>query len=146
MKLPPETEGFEELQKLLAMKRHEVPPPRFFNDFADRVLTRLADPEPPSPPTWRQRLGLDFDFKPALVCASGVGLCVALLLGLFASLSNVVPRSAPAPVALDRHPLEAPSPDFAGTPPNPARESSDIIADFRRVNADYYPSSRNPSL
>src|SRR6266481_7824296 len=35
--------------------------------------------------TWRQRLGLDFDFKPAMIGAFGVGVCGLLLVGVLAS-------------------------------------------------------------
>jgi hypothetical protein len=80
-----EQDQLDELQKMLALKRHEQPPTRFFHKLSDNVLQRLQTPEPPCEPTWRQRLGLDFDSKPVLVCATGVGVCGLLLLGLIAS-------------------------------------------------------------
>lgn len=78
-------EDFQKLQKLLAMKRHEQPPPRFFVDFSDKVLNRLNAPERSQPSTWWQRMGLDFDLKPAFVCAWGVALCASLVSGIIVS-------------------------------------------------------------
>lgn len=81
-----EEHDFRELQKLLAVKRHEQPPPRFFRDFAEHVLSRLHTAEPPEPKTWWQRMGLDFDMKPALVCVWGIASCAALLYGIIVTL------------------------------------------------------------
>ncbi len=78
--------GFDKLQRLLALKRHEQPPPRFFNDFSDRVLGRLHIAAPAEPMSWWQRLGLELDLKPAFVCAWGIVLCGILLTGIISSL------------------------------------------------------------
>ena len=80
----PETENFEQLRRLLALKRHEVPPPGYFNRFSAQVMARLHGPEPLEPLTWWQRFGLDFDFKPALVCGLGVVVCSLLAVGVIA--------------------------------------------------------------
>jgi len=136
-------DDFEELQKLLAMKRHEQPPPRFFFDFADRVLERLDSPEPVEPLTWRQRLGLDLDFKPALVCAWGVGLCSVLVFGLIASLQIVKAEQTSA----GRQPLKSlDSPVLVEAElqhPQLLAEGSDPVGDFRQFTAsvNYYASS-----
>src|SRR2546426_449952 len=87
----------EELQRMLAMKRREAPPPRFFNGFSDRVLDRLNAPEPPEPETLWHRLGLSGDGRPVLVCASGVLVCGLLVFGLIASLRVGPTQSAPQP-------------------------------------------------
>jgi hypothetical protein len=75
-------DDFEQLRKLLALKRHEVPPPGYFDRFSSNVIARLHAPEPVSKPTWLQLLGLDFDLKPAFLCATGVAVCALLSLGI----------------------------------------------------------------
>lgn len=80
-----ENEPFEMLQKLLALKKHEQPPPGYFHSFSSKVIARLHALEASRAPTWRQRLGLDFDFKPAVMGASGVLVCGLLLVGVIAS-------------------------------------------------------------
>jgi hypothetical protein len=76
-----------QLQVLLASKRQVKPPTKYLERFSDRVKERIQHPEPPGPLTWRQRLGLDADWKPAIMCAWGVALCAALLVGIMVSLN-----------------------------------------------------------
>jgi hypothetical protein len=85
-------DDFEQLRKLLALKRHEVPPPGYFNRFSDNVIARLRAPEPMTRPTWLQLLGLDFDLKPAFLCATGVAVCALLSLGIIVA-TQVDPNS-----------------------------------------------------
>ncbi len=53
---PPE--DFEALLRLLALKRHERPPPGFFNDFSDRVMSRIAQEEEMRARSWWDRLSI----------------------------------------------------------------------------------------
>jgi hypothetical protein len=111
----------QELQKMLALKRHEAPPPRFFRSFSEQVIDRLHAQEPPAPPTLRQRLGLDIDSKPVLVCASGIAVCGLLVVGLIASLRLGPPQRPPrAPeetfLILTPPPTATASPEQEGGP------------------------------
>lgn len=78
---------FDEVQKALALKRHEQPPAPFFNRFSDEVLDRLHAPQPPEPLNWCQRLGLGEDPKPVLLCLLGLAVCGALVIGLITALN-----------------------------------------------------------
>src|SRR5438477_13181265 len=80
-----EQEQFDQVRKLLALKKYEQPPPRYFQDFSSKVIARLQALEAARRVTWRQRLGLDFDFKPAIVGAFGVVVCGLLLVGILTS-------------------------------------------------------------
>ena len=77
--------NFDQLRKLLALKRYELPPPRFFNEFSGRVMSRLAEPQR-EPLTWWQRLGFEFDLKPALMCGVGVVVCGLLSFGVIGAM------------------------------------------------------------
>ncbi len=81
----PEDQSEEELQRILAMKQREIPPPKFFQGLSGRITDRLHHPGPPPPPTLLQKLGLDFDTKPVLICASGVVVCALLVYGILSS-------------------------------------------------------------
>ena len=77
-------ENFDGLQKILAIKRHEQPPPRYFNGFSTEVLKRLNQPVPETDSRWWQRLGLDFSPRPALAFALAVAATGLFLAGVIA--------------------------------------------------------------
>ena len=82
------SDDFSDLRKLLALKRHEQPPPRFFNEFSGRVIERLQTPEVLPELTWWQRLGFDFDLRPAAVCSLGVIISGLLLFGVISGVQT----------------------------------------------------------
>lgn len=77
-------ENFDQLRKLLALKRYEQPPPGYFQSFSSKVLARIEAAEAAGSFSWWGRLGLDF--KPALMCALGVVVCALLSLGVITSV------------------------------------------------------------
>jgi hypothetical protein len=82
----PKPKGHDELQRLLALKRHERPPQPFFARLADNVLHNLDAPERPETMSWLQRVGVHFDVSPAVVGGVGVLLAVLLAVGIVAAM------------------------------------------------------------
>jgi len=76
---------FDQLRKLLALKRYEIPPPRYFNEFSGQVMARLSRPQR-DPLTWWQRLGFMIDLKPAFMCGLGVVICGLLSFGIIGAM------------------------------------------------------------
>jgi hypothetical protein len=78
---------FEDLQRLLKLKRYENPPPRYFNDFSSQVINRIKSsrlnrgPDAPerARPAWLQRILSAFREGPVLA-----GACAAALITLLA--------------------------------------------------------------
>jgi hypothetical protein len=90
-----ESNNFESLRKLLAVKRMEVPPPGYFDQFAGEVRARLRDGEHQRDDLWRdlgdeaswlQRLWYLFSNRPALAGACGMAVCgLVLTAGIYYS-------------------------------------------------------------
>jgi hypothetical protein len=132
MSMTPDHEDFEQLRRLLALKRHEQPPPGYFNSFSQQVLARIragelgADTAP-----WErwltsplQRLWLTFETKPVLAGVFGAAVCALLISGVVYSertgpTSQLTfspdPQPAFTPVQMaDRSPFESANPSPMG--------------------------------
>jgi len=78
--MEPSPENFESLQKLLRLKRYEHPHPRYFNDFSQRVISRIEAGEAREMPRWWQQFGIDL--RAALTVGAGAVACVALFFSM----------------------------------------------------------------
>lgn len=92
-----ETDNFEALRKLLVLKKHEVPPPGYFDQFAGEIRSRLAAGEHRQTDLWRemgdeaswlQRLWSSLAAQPALAGAVGMAVCGLMLAGVYFSQSS----------------------------------------------------------
>jgi len=72
------SENFDGLRRLLGLKRHEQPPPRYFDEFSSRVLARIEAGEVRL--SWWERFGIDL--RPALAAAMGVLACGLVVYGV----------------------------------------------------------------
>ena len=83
----PAPENSDRLRKLLALKRHEPPPPGYFNLFSDKIIARIEAEGPCIRISWWQRLFPELDAKPVLACAYGLVIMGLLAIGVGASQS-----------------------------------------------------------
>jgi hypothetical protein len=86
-----ENDNFEALRRLLALKRHEVPPPGYFNRFSGEVIARIRAGEQDAGSTaesifarapWLLRFLQMFEAKPAFASSFASALCLLLLFGI----------------------------------------------------------------
>lgn len=124
---PAPEENFDQLRKLLALKRHEAPPPGYFNDFSAKVCARIEAAEAARPVSWWSRLFVTFDAKPIMACAYGLAVGGLTLFAVyFASnlgtdVANQPPANDPSTEmspALQGSPAEFAGNPFRGTEPN----------------------------
>ncbi|MFT4690810.1 MAG: hypothetical protein ACKVHO_08895 [Verrucomicrobiia bacterium] len=67
-------ENFDELRRLLALKKHEEPPPRFFNELSGNVRAQIAREEAERPVAWWQALVEYLQAKPAMAVTYAVAI------------------------------------------------------------------------
>ncbi len=79
MNHPPD--GFDALRKLLALKRHESPPPGYFNRLADRVIAQLEAEGALPAPAWWQQWWEALVSPPVRALGYGAAVVALLLLG-----------------------------------------------------------------
>jgi hypothetical protein len=131
-----DTENFESLRRLLALKRHEQPPPGYFNDFSSQVVARIKAGEHRESAAgierlfaeapWLQRILAAFETKPILAGAFGAAVCALLLSGIVFAEFHPEPAPVPALAATS----DAPS-SFANATPlamNQSFEQGQLIS------------------
>lgn len=93
-------QDFTKLQQLIKLKRHESPPPRFFNDFSFQVTARIRAGEGAgkietfedvvAQAPWLHRLWKAIEGKPAVSGLFAAAVCGLLIAGIF-SVDNASP-------------------------------------------------------
>jgi hypothetical protein len=83
----PDSENFEPLRRLLALKRHEQPPPGYFNRFSREVIARIKTGEQGQlgERPWLHWLWTALEARPVLAGAFGAGVCILLIAGIMNS-------------------------------------------------------------
>ena len=113
------SEDFDALRKLLTLKRHEQPPPGFFDKMPQNILPRLQEQSAPQAfPFWRDWFS-NFGFKPAVAYGVLMGVCAVILVGVgYAFRMETQPVGALGPDESWR--LSASIPDFSEKPVIPS--------------------------
>ncbi len=109
MSMSQDSQDFEQLRRLIALKRYEQPPPGYFHHFSREVIVRIKAGETGETVTaswwswegsWLQRAWAAIETRPALAGAFGVAVCGFFTAGALlsdstesnaAAMANVVP-------------------------------------------------------
>ena len=100
-----ESEDFDALRKLLALKRHETPPPGYFDRLPREIHVRLAATRQPQAlresrraesSNWLASLLRLVESRPSFVGAFGAAVCGLILVGIVYSHQ----RDEPAPTIM----------------------------------------------
>jgi hypothetical protein len=89
-------ENFEALRKLLALKKYEQPPPRYFSELSTKIWTRI-DREDQKPSFWA-RLFPNLRLNPAFAYSFGLLACGSLVFGIGYTLSTNPEQTAGSPI------------------------------------------------
>jgi hypothetical protein len=77
-----EDQNFDQLRRLLKLKRYEQPPPRYFKSFSTQVVARLRSGQSSDlSDNWLQRLWRALELKPIVPAAFGAAICGLLVAG-----------------------------------------------------------------
>lgn len=74
-------EDFERLQKLLALKKYEQPPPGYFNRLPNEIMARIEAGEGQS--RFWERFIPSFTLRPAMAYGLGLATCGVVALGVY---------------------------------------------------------------
>jgi len=84
-----DTENFESLQRLLTLKRHEQPPPGYFDSFSRDVILRIKAGDRGEDAygyfwqlPWLQRIWSALEARPVIAGGFGLAACSLLVLGV----------------------------------------------------------------
>lgn len=110
-------ENFDRLLKLLALKRHEQPPPGYFDNFSHEVIIRLKQrtgereswlDELGAEASWFWRIWAVLEAKPIFAGLFGVAVFGVLLAGIIYSQRLGQPSSTEALLLPEKVALESP--------------------------------------
>ena len=151
-----EQENFDTLRKLLALKKYEQPPPRYFTDLPTQIWARI-EREPEKIPFW-QRFLPNFGLSPAVAYSFGLLACGGLVFGIGYSLNDeseqIMVRSVaqgggfglvPKQAAQETTGLNQPNRgnDYAST--NPVMAPGALPSLFKGLNLRAEPANFSPA-
>lgn len=112
-----ESDDFEALRKLLALKRYEQPPPGYFNRLPGTILARIEAGE--TEPSFWENLFSNFVLRPSHAYALGLSFCGMLIAAVLYSLQAHPSQMAAQPMPMAAWEYSAPSTTLANEDSTP---------------------------
>jgi hypothetical protein len=153
--------NFEALRQLLKLKRHEVPPPGYFNRFSSQVIASIRAAEAGDAraaghaSSWWSNFFQLFELKPAFAGAFASALCLLLIFGIVyadrpeSGLQPFLPNTGSAMASFASvTPTPMPSANYAAdgmASNNPAASLQPVASLFGSENPLVQPVSFSPS-
>jgi hypothetical protein len=144
MSMSRDPENFEQLCRLLKIKRYEQPPPGYFHQFSSQVIARIKEGDRAEErdiferllwdAPWLQRIFSAFEAKPVFAGAFGIAMCALLVSGIVYSEKTdvqpiaLIPVTRPATESPLMANMTAPSHPFLGKPSGLEPSSTNPIA------------------
>lgn len=161
MNMDRETQEFEKLRKLLALKRLEMPPQGYFDTLPDKIISRIQSDESSSDENllllfWRLLKNKPIiGFATAVALIALVGLASRSFNDSEASISIYPPHNNPWELAQPSHntslaentpsaQLSQPSPDAASST-NPVSPAESMPSLFQSIQLKVTPVNYTPS-
>jgi len=128
-----EENNFDELRKLLVLKRHEQPPPGYFEDLPDNIMRRIHAGDTAADLPWLVRLFQYRFVRSAFVGSLGTALAALMVYGVISSQQTTAPTRPgldPGVALLSGEPLntgaQPPRPTFFNSFANGNGEPSSV--------------------
>ena len=147
-------EQFKQLKKLLALKRHEQPPPGYFDRLPRQIISAI-EAEQARPEPWVLRIWSTLQRKPAFAGAFGAAMCALAIGGIFfanqpsgSKGSNAAAPNANANIAasanaaLPTPPNQLASADVSSTNPVASNQGIDVFFNGSLVSSGAFPNIR----
>lgn len=96
---------FETLRKLMALKRHEQPPPNYLDSLSSQIINRIERGE--GRPTFWERLSGTVVGRPTLAYALGLTVCGGIGLGAVCMVRQEITDASDSATAAVRVPAPA---------------------------------------
>jgi len=154
--MSPIPDDFEQLRRLLALKRHEQPPPGYFHGFSRQVIVRIKAGDLGNESEgsfWTfggrsvfQRIWATLDARPILAGSFGVAVCGFFVVGaLLSDSGSAIAVTDPNPAPTFQTRADAQLSSVGGAPPpiyQPAGGS--LFDELKKVQSSPQPWQPNP--
>jgi len=142
--------NFQDVKQLLKLKRHEVPPPGYFNNFSSEVISRIRAGDQESTAFGERRQGNSwlynllhmFDARPGMIGGLATSACLLVVFGLV--LSEHPDSNASGFAANGQAPQVFASNGQSGTTPEAVPAAPSMVDPLAAVSTGGITLSTNP--